>query len=114
LSSTLLYVGSWWDIGRQGEPPSQASPLVKSPAFTTVNFAANYVLDDNLTLFARIDNLLNKQYEDPSGFLRPGLGVYGGIRLTEGGVSSSSASPAAAASVATAPPSPSPRSQGVM
>jgi hypothetical protein len=29
----------------------------------------------------RIDNLFNKQYEDPIGFLRPGIGIYGGVRL---------------------------------
>jgi hypothetical protein len=23
------------------------------------------------------------QYQDPIGFLRPGLGIYGGVRLTE-------------------------------
>jgi hypothetical protein len=32
-------------------------------------------------VFARVDNLFNKHYENPSGFLRPGLGAYGGVRL---------------------------------
>jgi|SRR5215468_1422907 len=58
---------------------------IKVPGYTTVNLAANYALRDDVTLFARIDNLLNKQYEDLSGFLGPGFGIYGGIRLTAGG-----------------------------
>lgn len=114
LSSTLLYIGSWWDITRQAEPPTGANDLIKSPGFTTVNLAANYALRDDVTLFARIDNLFNKQYEDPSGFLRPGFGAYAGVRLTEGGLSSSGASPDAMSSAGTIPPAPSPRSQGTM
>lgn len=114
ISSTLLYVGPWWDLGRQTEPPLGFNPYIKAPGYTTLNLAANYVLRDDVTLFARIDNLFNKQYEDPSGFLRPGFGIYGGIRLTAGGSPSGVASPAAASSTGTAPPSPTPRSQSVM
>jgi vitamin B12 transporter len=76
LSSTVLYVGSWTDIDRSGF----LTGLRASP-FTTVNLAANYAASDNVSYFMRVDNLLNKQYEDPIGFLRPGIGIYGGIRL---------------------------------
>jgi vitamin B12 transporter len=75
LSSTLNYVGSWADIDRE------ASFDVRAPSYTTVNLAANYAVDGNLTLFGRIDNLFNAQYEDPDGFLRPGFGIFGGIRI---------------------------------
>jgi outer membrane receptor for ferrienterochelin and colicin len=68
------------------------------------NLAANYALRDDVTVFARIDNLFNKQYEDPSGFLRPGLGVFGGIRLT------AKRHPLGRYDA----PAPSPRSQGTM
>ncbi len=114
FSSTLLYVGPWWDLGRQTAPPLGFNPYIKAPGYTTVNLAANYVLRDDVTLFARIDNLFNKQYEDPSGFLRPGFGIYGGIKLTTGGSPSGVAAPASASSTVMAPPSPTPRSQGVM
>jgi len=117
FSSTLLYVGSWWDIGRQAEPPDGFEPYIKVPGYATVNLAANYALRDDVTLFARIDNLFNKQYEDPAGFLRPGFGIYGGIRLTAGGSPSGAASPAAVSSAGMAPPgppSPTPRSQETM
>jgi vitamin B12 transporter len=117
LSSTFLYVGSWWDIGRQAVPPSGFSPLVKAPAFNTVNFAANYALTDSLTAFGRIDNLFNYHYEDPSGFMRQGFGAYGGLRLTLGGYPSNGPVPVAAASntLSPSPPgNPSPRGAGVM
>lgn len=109
LSSTLLYVGSWWDANR-----AFTEIDIKAPAFATVNLAANYLLSDNVTVFARIDNLFNKQYEDPMGFLRPGLGVFGGIKLTAGGSPGSGALPSAVSSASTMPPSASPKSQGVM
>ncbi len=114
LSSTLLYVGPWWDLGRQEVPPDGSIPYVEAPGFVTVNLAANYALRDDVTLFARIDNLFNAQYEDPLGFMRPGFGAYAGIRFTMGGSPSGAAAPAAAPIIGPAPPSPTPRSQGVM
>jgi vitamin B12 transporter len=77
LSTTVLHSSSWVDIGREGTPPR-----LNAPAYTTVNLAANYDVDKHLTVFARADNLFNHQYETPIGFLRPGLGVYGGVRVT--------------------------------
>jgi vitamin B12 transporter len=114
VSGTLLYVGPWYDITRQTTAPDGFNQYVKAPGFTTVNLAANYALRDDVTLFARIDNLFNAQYEDPLGFMRPGFGAYAGIRLTMGGGASSAAPPAAAAGAGPVPPSPTPRSQGVM
>ena len=77
LSSTVLYVSSWVDVDRSGN-----TPRLDAPGYTTVNLAANYEVDKHVTVFGRADNLLNKQYENPTGFLRPGLGVYAGVRLT--------------------------------
>ena len=48
----------------------------------TARMAAEYTLNDNWTLFGRIENLFNVQYEDPAGFLRPGFGIYGGVDST--------------------------------
>lgn len=77
LSATVLYVGSWVDINRNG-----SIPRLDAPQYTTVNIAANYEVDKHVTVFARADNLFNYQYQDPTGFMRPGLGVFGGVRLT--------------------------------
>lgn len=77
LSSTLIWVGSRVDVDRAGLDPRPVSP-----SYMTVNLAANYALSQQATLFARADNLFDARYEDPLGYLRPGLGVFAGLRLT--------------------------------
>ena len=79
LSTTVLYVSSWVDVNRD---TAVFIPRMDTPSYTTVNIAANYDVDKNLTVFARADNLFNVQYQVPYGFLRPGLGVYGGVRVS--------------------------------
>lgn len=108
VSSTVLYVGSWSDITRDGTMTG-----VTAPAYTVVNLAASYVANDHLTFLARIDNLFNKQYEDPLGFDRPGFGIFGGVTLTAGGAPSSG-SPSSGLVSSGMPSSASPRSAGVM
>ncbi|MGO9475074.1 MAG: TonB-dependent receptor domain-containing protein [Rhodomicrobium sp.] len=75
LSGTVNYVGSWEDIDRV------TYTNITAPGYTTVNIAANYAATDRLTVFGRIDNLFNEHYEDPSGFLRPGFGVFAGLKV---------------------------------
>jgi vitamin B12 transporter len=77
LSANILHVGPWKDVSRNGTETN----LVGQP-YTTVNLAANYTVNDQVTVFGRIDNLFNVQYQNPIGFDRPGLGIYGGLRLT--------------------------------
>ncbi len=76
LSATVIETGSFLDVGRFGGPTFMAS------GHTVVNLAAEYKLNDNLTLFGRTDNLFDVEYQDPTGFLRPGLGVFVGLRVT--------------------------------
>lgn len=78
LSANVLYVGPWKDFDRQGLLFSPDS----TPGYTAVNFAANYVVNPNITVFGRVDNLFDKQYENPVGWLQPGMGVFGGIKYT--------------------------------
>jgi vitamin B12 transporter len=77
LSATLLYVGPWIDINRAGTLSG-----LTAGGYATTNVAANYVLTRNVTLFARIDNLFDRRYEDPLGFDRPGFGVFAGVKAT--------------------------------
>ena len=76
LSGTILYVGPWSDINPLTYAPQTAS------GYTTVNLAASYDVNAQTSVFAHVDNLFNRQYEDPLGFLRPGLGVYAGVRVS--------------------------------
>jgi vitamin B12 transporter len=44
--------------------------------------APGYRVDDHAMLFDRIDNLFNEHYEDPTGFLRPDIGLFTGVTFT--------------------------------
>jgi vitamin B12 transporter len=46
-----------------------------------VNLAADYDLGKAITLFARIDNVFDERYENPTGFQRPAFGVFAGMRV---------------------------------
>jgi vitamin B12 transporter len=77
LSATVLNVSSWVDADRFG-----LTPRLTAPGYTVVNVAANYKIDEHATLFGRVDNLFNEHYEDPTGFLRPGIGAFMGVKLS--------------------------------
>jgi vitamin B12 transporter len=77
LSTTLVFVGSFIDGNRDF-----SIQRLKAPGYTLVNLAANYEVNENFTAFGRINNLFNVRYQNPTGFLAPGLGVYAGLRMT--------------------------------
>ena len=75
VDSTVLYVGSWIDGNRDF-----SIPRLTASGYTTVNLAVNFALRSRLTLFGRIDNLFDRHYQDPVGFLQPAFGVFLGMR----------------------------------
>lgn len=76
LSATIIRSSSWRDFDRV------TFETVNQAAYTTVNLAANYIIDQHVTVFGRADNLLNQHYENPNGFLRPGFAIYAGMRVS--------------------------------
>jgi vitamin B12 transporter len=76
LTATLLYVGPWIDTNRDATESG-----IPANGYMLVNLDASYDLGHGVTAFARIDNLLNRHYQDPLGFDHPGLGVYAGLRV---------------------------------
>jgi vitamin B12 transporter len=81
LSATVLHTGSFIDANRDF-----SVPRLLAPGYTVVNFAADYVVTDQVKVFGRIDNAFNVHYQNPTGFLQPGLGVFGGVRVANYGV----------------------------
>lgn len=79
LSATVLYVGSRIDRTRDF-----TVPRLEAGGFTFVNLAGSYALNRVLTAFARIENLFNREYEDPTGFQRPGFGAFAGLQAVFG------------------------------
>jgi vitamin B12 transporter len=76
FSGTVLHVGSWIDANRDF-----SIPRLTAPGFTVVNIAASYQINQNLQAFARIDNLFDEHYQNPTGFERPGLAAYIGMKV---------------------------------
>lgn len=77
LSGTLVFIGSFVDGNRDF-----SIGRLRNPGFTIVNLAANYDINETFSIFGRIDNLFDERYQNPTGFLGPGLAVYGGVRVT--------------------------------
>jgi vitamin B12 transporter len=76
LSATAIHGGSWIDGNRDF-----SVPRLKANGYTLVNLGGWYELGSGVRAFARIDNLLDRRYEDPTGFQRPGLGVFAGLKV---------------------------------
>ncbi|MCX5713226.1 MAG: TonB-dependent receptor [Candidatus Omnitrophica bacterium] len=66
---TIRYVGPRMDWGND-----------KLKQYTTVDWVLNYELTKSFTIFGRIENLFNKQYEETRGDGEPGINAYGGVR----------------------------------
>jgi vitamin B12 transporter len=49
--------------------------------YTLVNFAAEYEINSRFSIFARIDNLTNEQYEEVFDFPNLGRAAYGGLKV---------------------------------
>ncbi len=75
LDATLMVTGPQSDIGRE------SGITEKLGGYTVLNLAASYKITDTWSLFGRIENATATDYQSPDGFLRPGLGAYGGIKV---------------------------------
>ncbi|ADJ28594.1 TonB-dependent receptor plug domain-containing protein [Nitrosococcus watsonii] len=71
LHLQVVYVGHRQDVG--------GIPL---PSYTVVNAAISYEVTNYFQLFARANNLLDKQYQEVFGFGTPGISGFGGIEFS--------------------------------
>jgi len=76
LDATLLYVGPQIDGNRDF-----SIPRLKMPDYVTLDIAASYRLSQKWSVFGRIENASDTSYQSPDGFLRPGIGAYGGLKV---------------------------------
>lgn len=58
------------------------SPQNRLAGYGLVNLHARYKLDDNWSLFARWNNVLDRQYELAKGYPTPGANLFVGVRLS--------------------------------
>lgn len=76
LTASVLTVSSWIDGNRDF-----SIPRLTAPGYTLVNVAGSYAITARIAVFARIDNLLDRHYQNPVGYLQPSTGAYAGLKL---------------------------------
>ena len=76
----LNYVGKRWD--QYWATGAFTAENVNMGQYALVNVAASYDVTDGVQVFGRLDNLLNKKYENVYGYGTSGLAGYGGIKLS--------------------------------
>ena len=50
-------------------------------SYSLVNLRGSYAVNERFTIFARIDNLFDEDYEEAGGYGTPGMSVFGGIKV---------------------------------
>ena len=64
-------------------PPFPRPPKgVTLHGYTLLTLAGSYRVTGNLSLYARVENLLDQDYEEVFGFRAPGVAAFAGIRLS--------------------------------
>lgn len=51
-------------------------------AYNRIDLLGSYRLTDRFETFGRIENLLDREYEETKGYSTPGFSAYGGLRMT--------------------------------
>ncbi len=62
--------------------PSFVPVRVSLREFALVNLNAEYRLTDRLSVFGRVENLIDERYEEVFSFATPGRAAYGGVRAS--------------------------------
>lgn len=74
---STIFVGE-----RFNNDPEEAAALVPLEAFTKVDLNASYRLNPQTTLYARLENLTDVEYQDGFGYNNAGRSGYVGLRWT--------------------------------
>jgi vitamin B12 transporter len=76
LAARLQWVDPYLDITRD------TFVYTKPPSYLVVGLSAKRTIAEGIALTARVENLLNRQYEPANGFEAPGIEALAGIALT--------------------------------
>ncbi len=83
LNLNASYTGEQLDTFFPPFPDPQQTVVLD--AYMLLNIAARFALTDTISIFGRVENLLDEDYENIVGFRNPGVGGYIGIRAEFGG-----------------------------
>jgi vitamin B12 transporter len=68
---SMTYVGPRYD---------DDANTVKLDPYTRIDLSADYRVNSNLTVYGRVENLLNTPYQDAAGYNSAGLSAYAGLK----------------------------------
>ncbi|MDI6890052.1 MAG: TonB-dependent receptor [Thermodesulfovibrionales bacterium] len=69
-------------VGRRDDLNPDTYERAKAGDYTLVNLAASYDISKNIQVFGRVENLLDRDYEEVSGYGTPRFTLFGGIKIT--------------------------------
>lgn len=81
VNLNLTYVSARDDSFFEAVPPF-GTETVNLDSYYLASVAVSYRLTEQVRVYARVENLLNEDYEDVYGYNTPGLGAYAGIGLS--------------------------------
>ncbi len=67
-------------VGKRKKSPYDINPTEDDKAYTVVNLNGDYTLMPGLSLYARVENLLDKTYQDITGYATSPRAFYTGFR----------------------------------
>lgn len=70
------------DVRYVGRRFSAAKNTQQLGEYTLVNLIGSYDLTTKVQLFARLENLFDREYEEVSGYQTAGISAYGGVKIT--------------------------------
>jgi vitamin B12 transporter len=77
---TLRYNGRQKDVTFT-DPSYATTPVVTLKEYVLVNLSAEYRITDAVSLFGRVENLIDEEYEEVFSVRTPGRAAYGGLRV---------------------------------
>jgi vitamin B12 transporter len=74
------YVGEQTDVAFRG--PTFTQSRVELEEYVLVNLAGSYEIFEGISLVARVENLLDEEYQEVFGYNTPGIGAYAGVQAS--------------------------------
>lgn len=81
VNLNVSYVGDRDDTFFEVAPPF-GTRTVDLDSYYLASLATSYRLTPQASVYARVENLFDEEYEDVYGYNTPGIGAYAGIRLS--------------------------------
>ncbi len=85
LSATYLFSPKStisMDINWYGPKYNDSSSTSRSGSYYLANIATTYMLNKNVQIFGRVENLLNREYVVFTGYNTPGIAGYAGVKVS--------------------------------